>query len=272
MKIDFIKIHGIGNDFIITKDHIPPGDYSLTAKNICHRRFGVGADGFMAAEESEKADIKMVYYNQDGSPANMCGNGLRCFSKFVFDNKMVRGRKFTVETLDGIKKVDITEVDSQGAAKTIQAELGWYQLNFLHKTVNINGETLEIGSLVLGVPHGVIFQKTLSKNPLRDLGPGLEKHPLFPEGTNVNFADILDRDNVQIKTWERGCGETLGCGTGMTATAVLGNLLGKLSATVRAHSPGGSLVIDINNQARIITMTGPAKTICEGRYDLKLPK
>ncbi|NBG89140.1 diaminopimelate epimerase [Isachenkonia alkalipeptolytica] len=269
MKIDFIKIHGIGNDFIITKDQLEPGDYSRGAKSICNRRFGVGADGFMAVEKSLKADVKMVYYNNDGSLANMCGNGLRSFSKYVFDNKEVKGRRFTVETLDGIKPVEITEVDPRGRAEKIKVEMGWYQLDFLSKILEVQGETLELGSLILGVPHGVIFEKRLSEERLKSLGPAVESHPLFSEGINVNFAKVLDGENVEIITWERGCGYTLGCGTGMTAVVVLGNLLGKLSRKVKAHSPGGTLEIEILEREKRITMEGPAETICEGTYELK---
>lgn len=272
MKIDFMKIHGIGNDFIITRNQVDPKDYSYAAKNICNRHFGVGADGFMAVEKSEKADIKMIYYNQDGSLAKMCGNGLRSFSKYVFDKKVVKKRKFTVETLDGIKKVEITEVDNQGFAKSIKADMGWYYLDFLRKTLKINGEALEIGSLTLGVPHVVIFEEALSEKRLMSLGPILEKHQTFLEGTNVNFALVLNKENVEIKTWERGCGYTLGCGTGMTAVVVLGNLLDRLSTKVNAHSPGGSLEIEIQHEKKMITMTGPAETICEGIYELKFSK
>ena len=272
MKIDFMKIHGIGNDFIITEDQIAPGDYSYLAKKICNRRFGVGADGFMAVEKSGKADVKMVYYNGDGSLAKMCGNGLRCFSKYVFDKNIVKERRFTVETLDGVKNVEVTEVDGQGFAENITADMGWYQLDFLRRTLKVNEENLEIGSLILGVPHVVIFEETLSKNRLKNLGPALEVHHSFSEGTNVNFAKVLDRENIEIKTWERGCGYTLACGTGMTSAAVLGNLLGMLSTRVTAHSPGGSLSIGINHEEKIITMTGPAETICEGSYQLKFSK
>jgi len=272
MKIEFTKLHGIGNDFIITKDPIDPGNYSLAAKNICNRRFGVGADGFMTPEESENADIKMIYYNRDGSLAKMCGNGLRSFSKYVFDKKVITKRNFTVETPDGIKKVYIDEVDSRGFAKIIKADLGWFQLDFLDKTLEINGENLEFGSLVLGVPHVVIFEQALSEERLKNIGPVLEKHQSFLDGTNVNFAKVRDKENVDIKTWERGCGYTLACGTGMTSVVVLGNLLGKLSTKVTAHSPGGSLGIEMNHDQRMITMTGPAETICEGTYELKFSK
>ena len=269
MKIEFTKLHGIGNDFIITRDKIEKKNYSFVAKNICNRHFGVGADGFMTPEKSEIADIKMVYYNRDGSLAKMCGNGLRSFSKYVFDKKVLKRRNFTVETLDGIKKVEITQVDRQGFAKSIKADLGWFQLDFLRKTLEINGENLEFGSLTLGVPHVVIFEEALSEKRLKNMGPVLEKHPSFLEGTNVNFAKVLDKENVEIKTWERGCGYTLGCGTGMTSVVVLGNLLGKLSTKVQAHSPGGSLRIEIAHDEKMITMSGPAETICEGTYELK---
>ena len=269
MKIDFMKIHGIGNDFIITKDPLDKKDHSYIAEKICNRHFGVGADGFMAVEKSKKADIKMVYYNSDGSLANMCGNGLRAFSKYVFDKELVVGHSFTVETLDGIKGIEIVSMDDGGFAKMIKADMGWYQLDFLRKPFQVHGESLTLGSLNLGVPHVVMFEEYFSQERLRILGPLLEKHQNFTKGTNVNFAKILNNENVEINTWERGCGYTLACGTGMTATVVLGNLLGKLSTRVHAHSPGGSLTIEINNRAKTIVMTGPAETVCEGIYDLK---
>ncbi len=269
MKIDFVKIQGIGNDFIIVESLGENIDYSYVAKNICNRRFGVGADGFMVVRKSEKADIRMMYYNGDGSLAKMCGNGLRSFSKFAYDQKLVKDRSFSVETLDGVKQVTITDLDQQGSAKTIKVEMGWFRLEYLQTRLKIQEENLEIGSLVVGVPHIVIFEEDLTDTRVNTIGPMLEKHKAFSEGTNVNFAKIVDRENVTIRTWERGCGYTLGCGTGMTSVVVLGNLLGRLSARVKAHSPGGSLEIEILEAQKMITMSGPAEKICEGRYELK---
>ena len=272
MKIDFTKIHGIGNDFIIIDPAEFLTDYSEGAKKICHRRFGVGADGFMVAEKSSRGDIRMVYFNGDGSPANMCGNGLRAFAKYAFDNKRVPGRKFTVETSDGIKPVEVTKVDGRGMAARIQVEIGWYRLDFLKKEIPLPSETVNLGSLTLGVPHGVIFEEKLSSKRVKTLGPILEKHPMFPLGTNVNFAEILSSHQVKVETWERGCGHTLACGTGMTSVAVLGNLLGRLASTVTVHSPGGSLEIEIIKDRGQIRMIGPAETICRGSYEFKFSK
>lgn len=270
----FWKLHGIGNDFIAIDgrlDGIESSEYSNLAQIVCHRRFSVGADGLLVVKNSNKADIEMVYYNSDGSRAAMCGNGLRCFVKFVYDNNIIRKEEFDVYTLDGIKKININTMD--GNINSIIVNMGQGSLlpkdvpvrsgkeNFINETIKVLDEEFVVSSMLMGVPHTIILVDELDLEVVSKYGREIEKNKIFPEGTNVNFVKIEDQNNILVRTWERGCGYTLGCGTGMTASAVICNYLGKVDKSVNVESEGGKVTIDIGET---IYMTGPAVKICEG--------
>lgn len=274
----FWKLHGIGNDFIAIdgrEDNIDSNGYSEFAKLVCHRKFSVGADGILVVKNSDNADVEMVYYNSDGSRAAMCGNGLRCFVKFVYDNNIVRKEEFDVYTLDGIKKIKINlkdnEIDSikvnMGKGSFIPKDIPVVTNKdiFINERVQILDKEFYISSINMGVPHTVILVDELNLEEVRKYGREIEKYKIFPKGTNVNLVKVVDKNNITVNTWERGCGYTLGCGTGMTASAVICNYLDKVGKSVNVTSQGGSVKIDIED---FVYMTGPSVKICEGNLEV----
>ena len=275
----FWKLQGIGNDFIAIDgrdDNINSDDYGKLAKSVCHRKFSVGADGLLVVKNSNVADIEMVYYNSDGSRASMCGNGLRCFVKFVYDNNIFNKEKIDVDTLDGIKKIKINlknkDIDTitvnmgQGSFKCSDIPINSNEEIFINKEINVLDEKFIVNCMHMGVPHTVIFVDDMDMNKIHKYGPLIEKHEIFPEGTNVNFVKIIDEKNILVRTWERGCGYTLGCGTGITASVIISNYLKKVKDSVKVTSEGGSIIIDfIDNEAY---MTGKAIKICEGNLEV----
>ena len=275
----FWRLQGIGNDFIAIDgrdDNINSDDYGKLAKSVCHRKFSVGADGLLVVKNSNVADIEMVYYNSDGSRASMCGNGLRCFVKFVYDNNIVNKEKIDVDTLDGIKKIKINlknkDIDTitvnmgQGSFKCSDIPINSNEEIFINKEINVLDEKFIVNCMHMGVPHTVIFVDDMDMNKIHKYGPLIEKHEIFPEGTNVNFVKIIDEKNILVRTWERGCGYTLGCGTGITASVIISNYLKKVKDSVKVTSEGGSIIIDfIDNEAY---MTGKAIKICEGNLEV----
>lgn len=276
--MDFWKLHGIGNDFIAIDERFIKRDkkyYSNLAKTVCNRRFSVGADGLLVVKNSEVADIKMVYYNADGSRAFMCGNGLRCFVRYVFENKIVEKEEFNVETLDGVKKVNVNMLFGELVSIKVNMGTGSFlskdipvRLNkevFMNEDINVLGKGFKINAMLMGVPHAVILVDKLDVNDVLFYGSKIEKNDLFPNGINVNFVKIEDERNISVRTWERGCGYTLACGTGMTASAIICNKLNLVSKKVNVSSEGGRVTIDVGNE---IYMTGPATKICEGKLQL----
>lgn len=276
--MDFWKLHGIGNDFIAIDERFIKRDkkyYSNLAKTVCNRRFSVGADGLLVVKNSEVADIKMVYYNADGSRAFMCGNGLRCFVRYVFENKIVEKEEFNVETLDGVKKVNVNILFGELVSIKVNMGTGSFlskdipvRLNkevFMNEDINVLGKGFKINAMLMGVPHAVILVDKLDVNDVLFYGSKIEKNDLFPNGINVNFVKIEDERNISVRTWERGCGYTLACGTGMTASAIICNKLNLVSKKVNVSSEGGRVTIDVGNE---IYMTGPATKICEGKVEL----
>lgn len=270
----FTKIHGTGNDFILIKDlnNEYSGKESALAKEMCHRRFGIGADGVMFVRNSDVADIQMVIYNSDGSYAEMCGNGIRCFAKFVYDNSIVRNKEMKIETGDGIKTAYLNIKDD--VVSGIKINMGSYTFDpklvpiagneeIKDKEINENGRTYNITTLLLGVPHSVIFGE-LDKIGVNE-GKNIEINELYPAKTNVNFCEVLDSENIRVKTWERGAGPTMACGTGCCSTVVVANLYGKTGKKVNVSVPGGKMIIEIadNND---VYMTGPAVTVFQGEY------
>lgn len=277
--MEFWKLQGIGNDFIAIdgrNDNIENNNYSELAKKVCHRRFSVGADGLLVVKNNDMADVEMVYYNSDGSRASMCGNGLRCFVKFVYDNNIVKKEEFDVYTLDGIKKIKINLKDNK--IDTIKVNMGsgsFISSNitvntekevFINEKIQILDKEFVLSSMLMGVPHTIVFVDDINMEEIHKYGPLIEKHEIFPQNTNVNFVKVIDESNILVRTWERGCGYTLGCGTGMTASVIISNYLNKVSKTVNVTSEGGSIQIDlVDNEAY---MSGSAQKICEGNLEV----
>lgn len=272
----FNKMQGAGNDFILL-DGIRNTyeDYSTMAKQLCNRRYGIGGDGLMIAEKSDVADIKMVYYNSDGSKGEMCGNGIRCFSKFVYEEELVNTDEIKIETGDGVKTAYLT-VDND-VVKEVTIYMGIARMSpkeipvslnterVLNEKISIKGKELEYSAVLIGVPHAVIIEDDLEKIDINSIGEEMEKHSLFPKRINVNFIEILERNKIKIKTWERGAGRTLACGTGSCSGAYISNLLGMVDEEVIVETEGGILKIKIIRDE--VFMTGSAETTFKGEIE-----
>ncbi len=269
--IQFEKFHGTGNDFIIF-DHetlkslktLSPSDL---ARKVCDRHFGIGADGMMIVKKSVKADIKMEFYNADGSLAPMCGNGIRCFAKYVYDHKLVDKLNFDVETLAGIMKVTLVNKGDQTTLVTIDLGCPNFESAYGEKTLEVLGRSFELCTLTMGTLHAVIQVDSIDDIDVSLFGRALESHSLFPQKINVNFLEILDDEHIKVSTFERGVGKTLSCGTGSAASAVVSAMKGKTKKRVQVKVPGGLLCIEVKEEG--VYMTGPAELIGSGQFNYK---
>jgi diaminopimelate epimerase len=253
----FTKIHGVGNDFIILDPgEVEGANLTALAQRVCDRHFGVGADGLLVPAPSEVADLKMVYLNSDGSPSEMCGNGLRCLARYARDFEIVENNSLTVETGAGVKKVVLYEDGSSRVdmgAPGFDSGVELYGVDFLRVS--------------MGNPHAVTFlesEKEVEALDLKAVGLPVEKDPLFPEGTNVEFAHPRGRHEVRMKIWERGAGETLASGSGSCATAVAAIYMGLAESPVSVRLDGGTVKISWEGEGEPVYMTGPAEYVCEG--------
>ena len=259
--IKFTKMQAGGNDFIII-DKEKKEDFSQVAKAICSRRFGVGADGLLVYEKSEIP--VMNYFNADGSRAKICGNGLRCMAKYIYDNCYSQEKTFQIKTDAGIKRVEISE-DVDGAVDKIYVNMG--KANVLREGENLKALSQEfVGTAVeIGVPHIVIFTDDLWGINLDAIGGILEHNNSFEQGANIDFVRIINENHITIRTWERGVGHTLACGTGCCAAVIAGHLNKRLSSTVKVRTEGGKATVCLNED-ETISIIGFASTICEGRF------
>jgi len=271
VNLKFTKMQGTGNDFIVLEDMDLKllNNQDKLAQKLCDRRFGIGADGILFVRKSEVADIKMEIINADGSYAAMCGNGIRCFAKYVFDENIISDKNIKIETGDGIKIANIKLENSGVTSVTI--DMGNYSLNpkdipaeseekIINNKIIVENKEYKIISMLMGVPHTVIISK-LDQVDVNE-GKAIEKYKLFPKGSNVNFCEIVDKHNVKVKTWERGAGPTLACGTGSCASVIAANLIGLTEKDVKVQVPGGEMQIKISDKG--ILMTGPAVTVFKG--------
>jgi len=260
----FYKYHGTGNDFILLDEK--PSDPKTTAQKLCDRHFGIGADGLIYAEPSVLADIKFNYYNSDGSIAPMCGNGMRCFVKFLMDEHLIVHNSFTVETLAGLISVNVNEESG-----LIQIDLGepmaiLSKPYVLHDTfgleakeIVIDGQTISCYTIFLGTLHTIVYENEHMDISL--IGPKLSAHDFFIGQTNVNFVSVKNQHSQTVKTFERGAGWTLSCGTGTAASAVVSNQLGYTLSEVISEVPGGTLKVYVG---KTIKLEGPAVKIASG--------
>ncbi|MDX2084776.1 MAG: diaminopimelate epimerase [Candidatus Melainabacteria bacterium] len=289
MNISFTKMHGLGNDFVLlTEDGLPSewrDSLPLLAKTLCDRHFGIGADGLILAARSHQpdCDIRFVYLNGDGSWAEMCGNGIRCFARYVLDRGLVKQPAFKAETLagiiasevlaDGQVRVDMGPPILEPAAIPFQFDFT-EALPWVNVPLRANNQTIPATPVSMGNPHCIVFQQDLAE-PLEPAvwGPILEHHPAFPAKTNVEFVEVIDQHTVRVVVWERGCGFTLACGTGACATAVAACLSNKTASRVAVHLPGGPLDIFWDRQGeQHVWMTGPASYVFEGVLALPEPE
>ncbi len=272
-EIEFTKMHGNGNDFVLIDEffgEIVPEDLKpKLVKAVCDRRFGVGADGLIFIQQSNNADARFHFFNSDGSMAEMCGNGIRCFSRYVVESGYAH-KKLKVETLAGTKEL---EVRTEKGAYWVKVDMGepLFASNKIpakdtgkdvwKEAFNINGETLDVFAVNTGVPHAIVFKDDLSGD-ITPVAREIRYSSLFPNGANVNFVKINSEDDITIRTYERGVeDETLSCGTGSVAAAVMAHKLGLVSNSVRVRTEGGLLVIDIGERTY---MTGSAIRAFDG--------
>lgn len=263
--MQFTKMHGLGNDFVLIENlDREIKNYSALSKLLSDRHFGIGADGIIYIEKSEKTDYKMRIFNPDGSEAEMCGNGIRCFAKYLHDNGLTRKRNLEVETKAGIIK---PKLDTEnGVVKSVSVNMGKAKILGM-KALDIQGKTI-VGDVVnIGNPHYVIRYQNLDEKEVKEFvttyGPKIENHDAFPDRTNVEFAKIVSRDLINLYVWERGAGYTLACGTGACATAFSARKSGKVKEKVNVRLPGGTLEILIEEDDTIF-MSGEAEEVFKG--------
>ncbi len=271
--MQFWKMHGLGNDYVVIDNRdqkISNKTAPALAQKLCERRFSVGADGLLLVCASKVADIKMRIFNADGSEAEMCGNGIRCFAKYCYENSIAKKTQFAVETLAGVKQVWL-KVDGANV-KAVKVDMGapnWERSSFpmlgegtaINVNLGADGETYSVTCLSMGNPHCVILVDNIDNFPVDHAGPAIETHKMFPKRTNVGFVQVVGKDELKVRVWERGCGETLACGTGTCAAVAVANRLGLVGNKVVVHVLGGDLQVEMDKN---IFLSGAAEKIFEG--------
>lgn len=280
MEAPFVKMQGLGNDFILIncKSFPPPEGFDIPAfaKKVCHRRFGVGADQLLLLYPSSKADFKMRVFNADGGEVEMCGNGIRCLARYIWDRRFSKKETLAIETLAGIirpeDRGELVKVDMGEPIfdpEKIPMSIKFTSFPVVDYPVQIKGREFRITCISMGNPHAVIFLsikdgEELSNFSVPAYGPEIERHPLFPKKTNVEFVDIESETELSIRVWERGAGETMACGTGASAAGVASMLKGLTRRAITVHLRGGDLFIEWAENNHVY-MTGPASEVFEGR-------
>lgn len=284
----FTKMHGCGNDYVYvdcTKEVIP--NISETAIRVSDRHFGIGSDGLILIKASDVADFEMDMYNADGSRGKMCGNGIRCVAKYVYDHGLTDKTTITVNTLSGIKTLKLTVED--GKVSKVRVDMGEPELipaqvpvkasvigladdrreAIVAEPLEIKGRSYDITCVSMGNPHCITFiGEDVRDFSLEAVGPVFEKHELFPERVNTEFINVIDKDHLRMRVWERGSGETLACGTGACAVAVASYLNGFTGRSVDIELLGGHLEVVYDEKTNHVFMTGPATEVFSGKIDL----
>lgn len=284
MELEFVKMEGLGNDFIMLDDrsakieHYKP--YPELAKLLCDRRFGIGADGIiLILNAPDNHDIKFRIFNCDGSKAEMCGNGMRCFAKLLYEKKILEKKRLRVDTLAGTVVPEVI-IDRDGGVSQVKVDMGEPILESrkvpvvsdrkrtIEEPLDVAGEQYEITCVSMGNPHSVIFVDDVQRIPLKQIGPKIETHDRFPEKTNVEFIQVLSETELCMRVWERGAGITLACGTGACASHVAANLTGRAKEKTMIHLDGGDLELYWDKETNHVFKTGPANYSFEGRITI----
>jgi diaminopimelate epimerase len=276
MRLRFTKMHGLGNDFVLidcrgSEFGVRSSEFGVLSKKLCHRRFGVGADQVLLLYTSNIADFKMLIFNADGSEVEMCGNGIRCFAKYIWDRKLSDKEVLSVETAAGI-------IRPERRGQMVKVDMGEPVLEGRLIPVNIDGmvkdfpliiedKEFKITAVSMGNPHAVIFVEDVDNFDVKRYGPRIENHRLFPRRINVEFIQVLDSEKIRMRVWERGSGETMACGTGASAAGVAASLKGFTGRRVNVMLTGGDLLIEWNEDNHVY-MTGPAVEVFEGSIEL----
>jgi diaminopimelate epimerase len=273
----FSKMHGLGNDFVMVDgfaEQIAEGALPELSRRVCDRHFGIGADGLILALPSDNADFRMRIFNSDGSEANHCGNGVRCLAKFVYELGRTSESTITVETVGRVNVLQLFKRDGRvGSVRVDMGEplfprqaipmSGPETSEAIDETLQVGGHTLELTCLSMGNPHAVTFVDDVDRYPLERIGRLVEHHAAFPQRTNTEFIQVLAPDELKMRVWERGAGETLACGTGACASVVAGARTGRTGRNATVHLRGGDLLIEWGDDNHVY-MTGPAVEVFHG--------
>ena len=277
----FTKMHGCGNDYIYVdgaKEILTPQEKPEVVRRLSDRHFGIGGDGVIFINPSREADFEMEMYNMDGSRAEMCGNGIRCVAKFVYDKGLTDKTSISVISCGKIKYLTLTV--ENGKVSTVKVNMGSPILKavdipvisdkeeVIGDKIEIDGEIYKMTCVSMGNPHAVVFMNEVEGLPLEKMGPLFENHARFPKRINTEFVKVLDENTVEMRVWERGTGETLACGTGACATVVACVLNGLTKEQVTVKLLGGNLQIQWDRVSNLIFMTGPATTVFEGEIEI----
>ena len=275
----FTKMHGLGNDYVYVncfeeKIDNPPA----VARFVSDRHFGIGSDGLIMINPSKTADFEMEMYNADGSRGEMCGNGIRCVAKYIYDYGLTDKTQISVETLGGIKYLDLTVED--GKVSLVKVDMGKPELEadlipiisereqVIDEPIEVDGKEYHMTGVSMGNPHAVIYVDDVKGLDLEKIGPKFENHERFPKRINTEFVHCIDRQTVEMRVWERGSGETLACGTGACAVAVSSILNNLTDTQVTVKLLGGDLQIEWDREKNHVFMTGPAKVVFDGVIDI----
>ena len=281
MKLAFTKMEGCGNDYVYVNgftQQVDPAAKPALVRRLSDRHFGIGGDGVIFINPSSIADFEMEMYNADGSRGEMCGNGIRCVGRFVYEYGLTREKEFSVESFGTIRYLTLYE--EEGEIVRVKVNMGAPILEAAKVPVRMEtspvvsqpleaaGQTWSVTCVSMGNPHCVVFVDDTDRFPVEEKGPFFENHPAFPNRTNTEFVQVLDRSHVRMRVWERGTGETLACGTGCCATAVACILNGLTEDKVEVEVLGGKILVEWDREADQIWMTGPARTVFEGTVEI----
>lgn len=280
-KIRFTKMHGCGNDYIYINGAecgIPAQDKPELVQRLSDRHFGIGGDGVIFINPSDEADFEMEMYNADGSRAEMCGNGIRCVAKYVYDKGLTDRTQISIVSAGKIKYLTLTV--ENGKVSMVRVDMGRPELTAslipvvsehdqaVDEEITVDRNVYRMTCVSMGNPHAVVFADNVANLDLTKIGPHFEQHERFPKRINTEFVRVIDRHTVEMRVWERGTGETLACGTGCCATAVACVLNGKTEDDITVKVLGGEIRIQWDREADTVFMTGPASTVFEGEIDL----
>lgn len=282
----FTKMHGCGNDYIYVNgfaEHIDADRKPELVRRLSDRHFGIGGDGVIFINPGKSAAFEMEMYNADGTRAQMCGNGIRCVAKYIYDHGLTDQTDIAIESFGRVKYLELTP-GSDDKVSTVRVNMGEPVLRaaeipvisdneqVVSEAIEVDGKVYEMTCVSMGNPHAVVFidDADIKDLDIEAVGPYFENHARFPERTNTEFVRIIDRNNVQMRVWERGTGETLACGTGCCAVAVAGVLNGLTDTKVNVRVPGGEILCEWDRQDDLVYMTGPAATVFDGEIDDKM--
>ena len=277
VKFPFVKMHGTGNDFVVTEKSKMPSevDYRSLSKAVCNRKYGIGSDGLIIIANHDKFDFEMLFFNPDGSPSEMCGNGIRCLGKYVFDHGLTAKLNLSIAT--GAGRIDLKmEAGADNKIELVEVAMG--KPDFAREKIPVagkgqtalaesiklsNGMELEFHAVSMGNPHAVIIVDDVDNYPVREFGPMVEMHELFPNKVNVEFVRHISPEKIKIRIWERGAGETLSCGTGICASAAVLRRLGLVGKSLKVLVSGGELDVRFDKDD-VIYLKGPAVEVFSG--------